>query len=70
MGVPGLSVTVGFLAEKLLDFHILVVEWFGSMEQFLIKIDPYEPRVFLLYLVILISIIWKAIKRKRDVMKV
>ena len=65
-GVPGLSVAVGFLAEKLLDFHILVVEWFGSMEQFLIKIEPYEPRVFLLYLVVLVPMGWKLVKRIID----
>ena len=51
-GVPGVSVAVGFLTEKLLDFHIVAVEWFGGMEQFLIKIDRYEPRVLLLYLII------------------
>ena len=51
-GVPGVSVAVGFLTEKLLDFHIVIVEWFGGMEQFLIKIDRYEPRVLLLYLII------------------
>ncbi|MBO7657238.1 ComEC/Rec2 family competence protein [Candidatus Saccharibacteria bacterium] len=62
-GVPGLSVVVGFLAEKLLDFHILVVEWFGSMEQFLIKIEPYEPRVFLLYLVVLVPMGWMVAKK-------
>ena len=52
-GVPGVSAAVGFLTEKLLNFHIFVVEWFGGMEQFLIKIDRYEPRVFLLYLIII-----------------
>ena len=57
-GVPLISVAVGFLAEKLLNFHILVVGWFGSMEQFLIKIDRYDPKVFLLYLVILVPFLW------------
>lgn len=66
MGVPIVGVTVGFLAEKLLDFHILIVEWFGGMEQFLIKIDLYEPRVFLLYLVILAPIGWRIIRRAID----
>ena len=62
-GVPGVSVVVGFLTEKLLDFHIFVVEWFGGMEQFLIKIDRYEPRVFLLYLLILGLIISEMTRR-------
>ena len=66
-GTPGVSVAVGFLTEKLLDFHISVVEWLGSMEQFLIKIDRYEPRVFLLYFLILILVLimggWRAARR-------
>ncbi len=62
-GVPGVSMVVGFLTEKLLDFHIMVVEWFASMEQFLIKIDRYEPRVFLLYFLILGLIIFEMTRR-------
>lgn len=68
-GVPGASVVVGFLAEKMLSFHILAVLWFGEMEQFLIQIEPYEPRVFLLYLIILVPMGWRLIKRKYDIMK-
>ena len=67
--VPGLSVVVGFLTEKILDFHILVVGWFAGMEQFLIKIDQYEPRVFLLYLVILLPMVWVVIKKKHGIIK-
>ena len=55
-GVPGISSAVSFLTEKMLDFHILTVEFFGKMEQFLIKIDRYEPRVLFLYLFLLIPI--------------
>lgn len=64
-GVPLVSVVVGFLAEKLLDFHILVVEWFGGMEQFLIRIEPYEPKVFLMYLILIVPCAvwgWRKIK--------
>ncbi|MBR3324334.1 ComEC/Rec2 family competence protein [Candidatus Saccharibacteria bacterium] len=61
-GLPGVGMMVGFLAEKILDFHISVVEWFGEMEQFLIQIDLYEPRVFLLYLTILVPMIWRGVK--------
>ena len=53
----------GFLAEKLLDFHILIVEWLASMEQFLIKIERYNPAVFLIYLIILIPFLWWFFKR-------
>ena len=69
-GVPVVSACMEFLAEKLLDFHILVVGWFSSMEQFLIRVDPYNPKVFLLYLVLvpfLVRVIWK--KMKYGIMK-
>ncbi|MBR3169436.1 ComEC/Rec2 family competence protein [Candidatus Saccharibacteria bacterium] len=51
--LPGVGTSFGFLTEKLIDFHITVVDFFGSMEQFIIKIEPYEPKIFLLYLIIL-----------------
>lgn len=53
-GVPGAGTIVGFLATKLLDFHIMVVNFFGEMKSFLIKIEPYQPWVFLIYVLILI----------------
>ena len=70
-GVPFLSSVAGFLAEKILDFHILVVEFFSGMEQFVIRVEPYEPRMFLLYLVILVPIIFNLIwkKYKHDIIK-
>ena len=63
-GVPFLSVGVSFLATKLLDFHILVVEFFGGMEQFLIRIELYEPKIFLLYGVILAPFLFDFLKNK------
>ncbi len=63
-GVPFVSVGVSFLATKMLDFHILVVEFFGGMEQFLIKIEPYEPKIFLLYGVILVPFLFSFLKNK------
>ena len=51
-GIPGVEVAVGFVATKLLDFHIAVVSFFGEMEQFLIKIEPYQIWVFLIYLAV------------------
>lgn len=64
-GVPGISVAVSFLATKLLDFHILVVEFFGSMEQFLIKIEPYSPWVFIIYGIFGIIWLWQVERAKR-----
>ena len=52
VGVPFLEMAVGWLATKLLDFHIAVVEFFGGMKSFLIEIEPYQAWVFLIYLVI------------------
>ena len=48
-GISGIEVAVSFLATKLLDFHILVVEFFGGMKQFLIEIEPYHWQVFNIY---------------------
>lgn len=51
-GIPGVETAVGFIATKLLDFHILVVEFFGGMKSFLIEIEPYQPWVFGIYIMI------------------
>ena len=51
-GIPGIETVVGFLATKLLDFHILVVELFGEMKYVLVQIQPYQVWVFLIYIVI------------------
>ena len=73
-GVPGISMVVSFLATKLLDFHILVVEFFGSMEQFLIRIEPYNPWVFIIYAVIFLPFLYKffrwTIERKSGKIKI
>lgn len=58
-GFPGVEKLFSFLAEKILSFHIVTIEYFGSMEQFLIKIEPYNPKVFLLYLIILAPYIYR-----------
>lgn len=64
--VPGLEIVFSFLAEKILNFHISMVEFFGSMEQFLIKIEPYNAWVFLLYLAILVPFLWRLFKWTRE----
>ena len=48
-GVPGIEIVISFLATKLLNFHILVVEFFGNMEQFSVEIPVYNGWVFLIY---------------------
>lgn len=69
-GISGIENVVSFLTMKLLDFHIFVVELFGQMTPFLIKISPYRPQTFLLYLVILVLIVgFSLISRYRQKMQ-
>lgn len=51
-GVLGVETVISFLARGLLDFHIMVVEFFAQMTPFLIRIEPYQPWVFLIYVVV------------------
>ena len=66
-GVPGAEMVVSFCATKLLNFHIMVVEFFGSMPQFLIKISPYQPWAFLIYVPIVIGLLWEKVVKFREV---
>ena len=71
-GFPGVEMMVAFVATKLLDFHIAVVEFFGGMTQFLVKIEPYQMGVFGIYALILVPLILKLIwskKKNRDRIK-
>ncbi len=52
-GLPFVETILAWGATKILEFHIGVVEFFGQINQFLVKIEPYQPWVFLIYLVIL-----------------
>ena len=65
-GVPGVETIVAFVATKILDFHIAVVEFFGEMRQFLVQIPPYQPWVFLIYLLIFLPLIWQWYKKHRQ----
>lgn len=63
-GVPLVETVAGFMATKLLDFHIMVVEFFGGMKSFLIEIEPYQKWVFGIYLVIFAPLVIGLIRRK------
>ncbi len=65
-GLPGIDVAVGFLATKLLDFHIAVVEFFGEMKYVLLQIEPYQAWVFLLYIIIVLPLVWTWFKKRRQ----
>ena len=63
-GIPGLEMVVAFVTQKLLDFHIAVVNFFGKMSYFLIKIPKYIPWVFLIYLLIIVPLLIGLFKQK------
>ena len=63
-GVPLVETVAGFMATKILDFHIVVVEFFGGMKSFLIKIEPYQTWAFLIYLVIFVPLVIGLIRQK------
>lgn len=62
--VPGIEIVVAFVAQKLLEFHIAVVNFFGGMSYFLIKIPQYLPWVFLIYILIVAPPLIGQFKRK------
>lgn len=63
-GVPLVETVAGFVATKILDFHIMVVEFFGGMKSFLIEIEPYQAWVFLIYLMIFAPLVIGLIRQK------
>ena len=65
-GIPGIETVVGFLATKLLDFHILVVELFGEMKYVLVQIQPYQVWVFLIYIIIIGLLVFLWFKKHKQ----
>ncbi len=65
-GIFGVGTMVGFLATKLLDFHILVVEFFGGIKQFVVEIPPYQKWVFGIYILIIIGLNWRKMVKLRE----
>ena len=63
-GITGVEQLVGFIATKILDFHIMVIELFGGMKEFMIEIEPYQVWVFGLYLIILLPFVIGLIQRR------
>ena len=66
-GILWVEEVVAFLTTKLLDFHILVVEFFGSQKSFLVQIEPENPLVFLTYVFIIgvIMIKWLYVRTQQ-----
>ncbi|MDO4612297.1 MAG: ComEC/Rec2 family competence protein [Candidatus Saccharibacteria bacterium] len=64
VGVPVVEGLASFLATLMLDFHIFVVEFFGSLRSFLVEIPAYQPQVFLIYILVFIPLAVGLIRRK------
>lgn len=68
-GVPILGEVTAWLATKLLDFHIAVVNFFAKQTYFIVSMPIKKPVIFILYLPILACgfLMWrKTRKHKRD----
>ncbi len=64
VGIPGIETVAGFLATKLIEFHIAVVEWFGGMKSFVVEIEPYQAWVFGIYAVIAVPVVIGLLRKK------
>ena len=64
-GVPGVQEIVSFVATRVLDYHIAVVEFFGNQKSFVFTIEPYQPQVFLIYGLVLIPVILGLLRRRK-----
>ena len=52
IGIPWVETVMAWCAKMILDFHIMIVNFYGGMNELLVKIPPYQWQVFLIYLVI------------------
>ena len=62
--IPLINTAISFLTTKLLDFHIATVNFFAAAKFFLVAIDPYQPQVFLIYIIIFIPLLVGLIRQK------
>ena len=68
-GVPGVEIAVSFVATKMLDFHMAVVDFFGGMKSFMVEIEPYQWWVFLIYILIIVPLAIGLLRRKINAVK-
>ena len=52
--VPIIGTGIGFVTEKMLDFHIAVVNFCGTQKMFIVEVPAGQPAIFLLYIPILL----------------
>ncbi len=63
-GVPILSELVGLITTKIIDFHILIINFLGEESYFIATMPKYNGWIFLLYLPILTPFAWLLIRQK------
>ncbi len=63
-GMPLVEMLVSVLTTKMLDYHILVIEFFGKMNELMIGIPQFQSWVFGVYGIIIIFLLIGLIKRK------
>lgn len=75
-GISGFFFPLHWIVVKIttiiLDYHLLVIRFFGSQKVFLLTLPANDPRVFLLYLPLVILILYiefKKLKRKKSLQK-
>jgi competence protein ComEC len=56
-GMPVISAVISWGAEMLLKYHIMIVSWFGEMQQFLVEIPKYQMWVFGIYVLVFVILI-------------
>ncbi len=63
-GAFGVEALISFLATKILDFHIMVVDCLSEMQQFIVEIQPYQTWVFAIYMLLISPFIIGFVRRK------
>lgn len=66
LAFPMVGNLLGFLTKILLDYHLMIVNFFVEQKMFLVSFEPNNPLVFLLYVFILVPLIIKLIKDKKS----
>ena len=69
-GIPWIETAVGFVATKMLDFHIGVVGFFGQMKSFLVEISTEQTWVFAIYIAIVVPLaagwLWQRRQKRQE----
>lgn len=64
--LPLLTPAFGFLNKLVLDYQIVLVEFFGAKREFLLELPSNNPLYLLLYIPVLTIIIYWTVRTKKD----